>query len=130
MLPKDLIKAGEIILEDADLLNREVPEETEEIKQVRREFESGVVQPVTPSVEQKRIQPQITPQPNVSNGNIGVNQNVIGQPTMNVNPNPQSNTSPSTPTTNSNPLPTGNPSNGSIPTPPKVSFRINPNKFG
>lgn len=130
VLPKDLIKAGEIILEDADLLNREVPEETEEIKQVRREFESGVVQPVTPSVEQKPIQPQITPQPNVSNGNIGVNQNVIGQPTMNVNPNPQSNTSPSTPTTNPNPLPTGNPSNGSIPTPPKVSFRINPNKFG
>ena len=107
-----------------------VPEETEEVKQVRKEFESGVVQPVTPAVEQKPIQPQITPQPNVSNGNIGVNQNVIGQPTMNVNPNPQSNTSPSTPTTNPNPLPTGNPSNGSTPTPPKVSFRINPNKFG
>ena len=103
VLPKDLIKPGEIILNNANLLNDKVAVETEEMKRVREEFE-GVKTPIPPN--NTFVQQQVnTPQQNT---NVGMTNNM-----MNSNIGLQNNSM----------------NNQSIPSQPKVEFRINKNNF-
>lgn len=108
VLPKDLIKSGEIFLNNENLLNDEVVQETEEMKRVREEFERGVN--VRPNVI------QTAPQQPINMGNTTPQQSSYVQ------------TPPTVGSVGQHPV-----SNGTLSTTPveapKVSFRINPNKF-
>ncbi len=110
VLPKDLIKSGEIFLNNENLLNDEVVQETEEMKRVREEFEHGGS--VTPTVVS-----QPTQQP------VHMVNPMMGQPGYVQTPPTVGNVAPVQPSTSS-PTPSNTPIEG-----PKVSFRINPNKF-
>ena len=126
VLPKDLIKPGEIILKDADLLNHDAPQETEEIRKVRAEFEGGV----KPSSAIPNQSPNMNSVPAT-----GTVTNVGQAPSMNQPiPNSIPNTQPPGNQPGSRPVmpnttPTSNGNTGTTIEAPKVNFRINPNKF-
>ena len=112
VLPKDLIKSGEIILNNANLLNNNAVKETEEMKRVREEFEGvrPTVQATVNNIPIQQRQMNIPQQP--INQNTGAPNNFVNNQNINLQ--------------NNN---TNNQNVQNIPQQPKVSFRINKNNF-